>query len=354
MSKSNLTGGGHMALVLTRELLQKLAPRPANAAKAKIWDGYVAALASQEAHRLFAKFEITTKQRLAHLLAQWCHECSGFTLIWESGAYSAKRIVQIFGVGRHSAKVTTAEASRLAYNGPALFERVYGLGNERKAKELGNTQKGDGWRFRGCGIVQLTGRGAHEQYAEEIGCAIGDLEKPLNAIHGALLEWREKKCNTAADKDDIVAVTKKVNGGRNGLAERQMYLAKAKRLLSGLEVVADPIVIPAADGAEVPEDPGTVKTPVAAIANVSRKASALRRFGLALHGVWMSLGLGSVMEWLGYAQSILDQVTQFISDHAAAIAITGAIIGVLVIKYVLGLMAEDVDTGRYTPSGEAA
>jgi predicted chitinase len=346
-----------MALVLTREVLAKLAPRPANAAKAKIWDGYVNALTSQDAHRLFATFDISSKQRMAHLLAQWCHECAGFTLIWESGAYSAKRIVQIFGVGRHSARVTAAEASRLAYNGPALFDRVYGLGNPRKAKELGNTHKGDGWKFRGCGIVQLTGRGAHEQYAEEIGCAVSDLEKPINAIHGALLEWREKKCNIAADKDDIRAVTRKVNGGTNGLAEREMYLAKAKRLLASLDAnavpEAEPVVV-AQEGEEVPEDPATTKTPVAALASVSRKAGALRRFALALHALWMSVSLGGVMEWLGYAQSILNHVTQFIADHAMAITITGAILGVLVVKYVLGLMAEDVDTGRYTPSGEAA
>jgi predicted chitinase len=341
-------------LVLTKDVLQKLCPRPANAGKAKIWDGYVDALTSPKCAELFATFDITTKLRLAHVLAQWCHECAGFTLIWESGAYSAKRIVQIFGVGRHSAKVTAAEASRLAYNGPALFDRVYGLGNPKKAKELGNRQKGDGWRYRGCGIVQLTGRAAHEQYAEEIGCAVSDLEKPINAIHGALLEWKEKKCNVPADKDDIRAVTKKVNGGYNGLAEREMYLAKAKRLLSGLELVPTPIVIPAADGTEAPEDPAITKTPVAAIANVSRKASALRRMGLALHAIWMSLTLDALMEWLGYAQSIMSQVGQFVQQHALVILITGAILGVLVIKYVLGLMAEDVDTGRYTPSGEAA
>jgi predicted chitinase len=343
---------GHMALVLTRDVLAKLAPRPSNAAKAKIWDGYVEALTSEEAQRLFATFDITTKLRLAHVLAQWCHECAGFTLIWESGAYSAKRIVQIFGVGRHSARVTAAEASRLAYNGPALFDRVYGLGNPRKAKELGNTEKGDGWRYRGCGITQLTGRAAHERYAEEIGCAVSDIEKPINAIHGALLEWQEKKCNVAADKDDLRAVTKKVNGGYNGLAEREMYLAKAKRLLAGVDLEAPiPIAPPTED---TPEDPTLAKTPVAAIANVSRKASALKRFGLALHAIWMSLTLDALMEWLGYAQSILSQVSQFVQQHALVILITGAILGVLVVKYVLGLMAEDVEQGRYTPSGEAA
>jgi predicted chitinase len=341
-------------LVLTKDVLQKLCPRPANAGKAKIWDGYVDALTSPKCAELFATFDITTKLRLAHVLAQWCHECAGFTLIWESGAYSAKRIVQIFGVGRHSAKVTAAEASRLAYNGPALFDRVYGLGNPKKAKELGNTKVGDGWKFRGCGIVQLTGRGAHEQYAEEIGCAVSDLEKPINAIHGALLEWREKKCNVAADKDDLRAVTKKVNGGYNGLADREMYLAKAKRLLNALDTSA-PLPVDTLEPETQPVAEEPTKTPVAALAKVSRKASVLQKYMLApLHAVWMSVSLDKVMEWLGYGQSILAQVTQFISDHAAAITITAAIIGVLVIKYVLGLMAEDVDTGRYTPSGEAA
>lgn len=339
-----------MALILTREILQKLCPRPPNAAKAKIWDGYVEALTSAEAHRLFATFEITTKQRLAHLLAQWCHECSGFTLIWESGAYSAKRIVQMFGVGRHSAKVTAAEASRLAYNGPALFDRVYGLGNPNKARELGNTQKGDGWKFRGCGIVQLTGRGAHEQYAEEIGCAVSDLEKPINAIHGALLEWKEKKCNVPADRDDIRAVTKKVNGGYNGLADREMYLAKAKRLLSGLEVVAAPIVIPAADGTEAPEDPAATKTPTAALANVSRKARATR----GIKRAWQGLTLATILGYLAMAKETYLQVTEFVADHLMAIVITTALLSILAVKGIEAMMAEDVEEGRYVPSGEAA
>lgn len=223
-----------MAIALTRELLQVLTPRPSNPAKGLIWDAYVAALTSPEAAALFDKFGITTKLRLAHALAQWSHECGAWTLVWESGSYSAKRIMQIFGVGKHSAAVTQSEAVKLAHNGPALFDRVYGIGNPRKARELGNRDKGDGWRYRGCGVVQLTGRWAHETYAQKIGCPVDKLEAPLNSLHGALLEWEEKGCNAAADKDDIVAVTKKVNGGRNGLADRRNYLAKAKRLLEGL------------------------------------------------------------------------------------------------------------------------
>jgi len=225
-------------MALTRDILQSLCPRPKEGAKGRIWDGYVEALTSTQCADLFAKFGLTTKLRLAHFLAQTMHECMGMTLIWESGNYSAKRIMQIFGVGKHSAAVTQSEAARLAYNGPALFDRVYGIGNPRKAAELGNREKGDGWRFRGCGCMQLTGRWAHETYAKKIGCPVDELEKPFNSIYGALLEWDEKKCNVSADKDDIKAVTKKINGGQNGLADRRNYLAKAKRLLDSLPTEA--------------------------------------------------------------------------------------------------------------------
>jgi putative chitinase len=212
--------------MITRDVLAKLCPRPKSGPKAKIWDGYVDAIVSDDGRDLFQKYGVTTKLRQAHILAQWAHECSGFQIIWES------RIQQIFGVGRHSAAVTANEARALAGNGYALFERVYGLGNPRKARELGNTQKGDGWRFRGCSITQLTGRDAHTRYAAKIGCGLDEIEKPINGIHGALLEWKEKNCNAAADADDVVSVTKKINGGRNGLAERRTYLAKAKKLLA--------------------------------------------------------------------------------------------------------------------------
>jgi len=224
--------------LLTREVLQSLCPRPKGGAKGAIWDGYVDALLSPRGLALLNMYGVTTKLRVAHLLAQVLHESGGLTIVYESGAYSAKRIVQIFGVGRHTAAVTPNEAAKLAHNGPALFERVYGLGNPRKARELGNTQKGDGWRFRGTGLIQTTGRASHEEFASKIPCDLDKLCEPLNSLNAALLEWDEKKCNVSADKDDIKAVTKKINGGQNGLADRRNYLAKAKRLLDSLPTEA--------------------------------------------------------------------------------------------------------------------
>jgi len=219
--------------MINEPLLRALCPRPrSGASRQKAWDGYVAALVSDEAAKLFERYDVTTELRMAHVLANWGHETGGWQIVWESGAYSASRIMQIFGVGKHSARVTWPEAQRLAYNGPALFDRVYGLGNPRKAAELGNDRPGDGWAYRGCGIVQITGKRDHYRYAAMVGCKVEELQKPLNSIHAALCEWEAKGCGKWADKDDVVKVRKLINGGRNGLADVRAKLAKAKTLLA--------------------------------------------------------------------------------------------------------------------------
>ena len=84
---------------------------------------------------------------------------------------------------------------------------------------------------------------------------------------------------------------------------------------------------------------------------VSRKATWISRLTKALHAIWMSLGLGSVMEWLDTSNSVFDQVSEVVRNNALALAIGGAILGALALKYVLALMVEDVKDGRSTPSG---
>jgi len=228
-----------MSVSLTRDDLVHIASRPKNAAQAKVWDAYVAALMSAEASALFDRYQINTPRRMQHLLATIVGE-TNLSILWESGAYSAARIVQVFGVGHHSAAVTAAEAQRLAFNGPDLFERVYGLGNPRKAKELGNTQPGDGWRFRGLGPLQITGGYSHKRYAAQVGCAVEALSEPLNCLHAALCEWSEKNCNTYADQDDAVSIRKLINGGSlktpvsklNGLPNVMAALRLAKNVIN--------------------------------------------------------------------------------------------------------------------------
>lgn len=182
-------------------------------------------------------YGIDTPLRIQHFLAQIAHECGGFTITRENMRYRAERIVEIFGVGRHSARVTAEEAQRLAGNGPALANRVYGLGNPKKAAELGNTGPNDGWLYRGGGWLQLTGKGAYARVGAKIGIdlvANPDLTSasPLVAARIACAEFVSLNDSILfyCDADDILRVTRSVNGGRNGLADRIAYLKSAKEI----------------------------------------------------------------------------------------------------------------------------
>ena len=208
--------------ILTRAALQRFAPRPASGLRAQNWDDYVAAMV-EHGDELLAAAGIDQARELQHFMAQIGHESGGFTILWEDMRYRAPRILEIFGAGRHSAGITAAEADRLAGNPEALAERVYGLGNPRKARELGNTDPGDGYRYRGYGLMQITGRTDHERLLA------GDTS-PRGSIRAALSEWNEKGCSPLAMVDDVKSITRRINGGFNGLAERRALLARAKSI----------------------------------------------------------------------------------------------------------------------------
>lgn len=106
----------------------------------------------------YAKTKGVLRNQLAYILATIYHETGARMLpVRENMNYKAQRITQVFGAN-HSAKVTAAEAQKLAGNPQALAERVYGLGNPKKARELGNTAAGDGYKYRGGGVDQRTGK----------------------------------------------------------------------------------------------------------------------------------------------------------------------------------------------------
>jgi putative chitinase len=184
---------------------------------------------------LFETHGITSPLRMAHFLAQAMQETGSFTVLRESMNYSVPRMMEIFGVGHHSARITTTEAPGLAHNEHALSERVYGLGNPHKAAELGNTQAGDGFRYRGNGVLQTTGRDAHRR----MGLACGlDFEGnpdlvtlPENALKPALQEWSDGNLNHFADLGDIRTITRRINGGLNGFPERQAFVARLRARL---------------------------------------------------------------------------------------------------------------------------
>lgn len=136
--------------------------------------------------------------RLAHFLAQAAHETAKFQYFVELG-------------------------------GPSYCSRYEGRA------DLGNCQLGDGYRYRGRGIFQLTGRANYQSYGKLLGLDL--LTHPEKAADPevslliACAYWRSRKINAAADKDDCARVTKLINGGRNGLAEREAYTARLKGLL---------------------------------------------------------------------------------------------------------------------------
>jgi putative chitinase len=179
---------------------------------------------------LFEQHEIITSLRLSHFLAQALHETGGFRILRENMNFSAARLIEIFGINRHSAAVTAAEAEMLARDPEAIAERVYGLGNPRKSRELGNIQPGDGFRYRGNGVLQTTGRSNHRR----MGAACGiDFEgnpdlvtAPEHALKPALQAWTESHLNILADKNDIRTITRRINGDFIGLADREAWFNK--------------------------------------------------------------------------------------------------------------------------------
>jgi putative chitinase len=184
---------------------------------------------------LFDQHGVTTPLRMAHFLAQVLQETGGLTVRRENMNYSAPRLFEIFGVNHHSAAITHEEAFDLSRKPEQIAERVYGLGNPHKAAALGNTNPGDGFRYRGNGILQMTGRGAHRETGQAVGV---DFESnpdlattPEHALKPALEEWTKSGLNAFADRNDIRTITLRINGGFNGFPERQVWFNRVFRLL---------------------------------------------------------------------------------------------------------------------------
>lgn len=184
-----------------------------------------AVVAAEKLAWALPQYQIDTPLRVAHLLAQLAHE-SGFMPIAENLNYTAKRLPQVWPLRFP----TLASAQRCAGNPEALGNTVYAgrLGN-------GRPESGDGYRYRGRGMIQLTGRENYRTYGKIIGYdleANPDLlrEYGISALVAGAF-WRARNLNRWADIDDVTSVTRLINGGLNGLQERVVYLQRAKKAL---------------------------------------------------------------------------------------------------------------------------
>ena len=177
----------------------------------------------------FKKYAINTQKRIAHFLAQLHEETGGFIRLSENLNYTPTGLIETFGTNQIS--VTQANlygrTAKHKANQEAIANIVYG--GVWGKKNLGNTQVGDGWRFRGRGLIHLTGRANYQAYKNYSGVDVivnPDLaSRPDIAIDIAGWFWSVKyKLNPIADTNNIKAITKEINGGLTNFSKRVEHL----------------------------------------------------------------------------------------------------------------------------------
>lgn len=200
---------------------------------ASVLDAYVEPL-----NDVMTRYQIDNHRRVAMFLAQTGHESGGYrsTRITENLNYRVSALTAMFG-----SRISAADAARYGRDDTkgqkADQEDIANIiyGGEWGRKNLGNTQPGDGWKFRGRGLIQLTGRSNYQSFADamkmSLDAAIAFIETPKGACESAARFWKINDINRLADADDVVAATRKINGGTIGLAEREDLYREALRVL---------------------------------------------------------------------------------------------------------------------------
>jgi putative chitinase len=183
---------------------------------------------------LFEEYEINSNLRIAGFMAQCAHESADFTRLEENLNYSEKALNSVFG--RYFGK-GKRDAKDYARNPKEIANYVYQDEFRSKRGALGNTEPGDGWRFRGRGIKQLTGRNNYTAFAKSVGMSAEEAAEyvatPKGAIESACWFWKTNKLERYADDDDNLGLTKKINGGTIGLDDRNKRYKDAKAILDG-------------------------------------------------------------------------------------------------------------------------
>lgn len=170
--------------------------------------------------------EINTPKRLAVFLGQIAVECVELTVFEENLNYSAQGLMKTW-----PKRFPTIEIANQYHRQPekiANFVYANRLGN-------GDSASGDGWKYRGRGPLQLTGKERYKQFGDIMGIDLvadpGKLLDKKTGMRSATLYWKSRNLNEWADKDDFKKVTLLINGGYIGLEHREKYWAAAKKVL---------------------------------------------------------------------------------------------------------------------------
>lgn len=171
-------------------------------------------------------YDITTPQRIAAFLAQCAHESGGFTAIKENLNYKAESLVKVFPKYFKSLE----EANQYAKQPEKIANKIYGgrMGN-------GDEASGDGYRYCGRGLIQITGKSNYQSFADSLGIDVNDTPDYLATFEGAVQSacwfWEANNLNRWADAGDILTLTKKINGGTIGLDDRTARYNHALQVL---------------------------------------------------------------------------------------------------------------------------
>jgi putative chitinase len=169
-----------------------------------------------------------TPQRLACFLAQISHESGGFNFVKENLNYGAKGLMATF-----KKYFPTEDLAKQYERKPAMIaNRVY-------ANRMGNgpESSGDGYKFCGRGLIQLTGKDNYTRFANALEISVDEcvayMETPEGACSSAGWFWDSNSLNNYCDRGDFVGLTKRINGGTIGLADRQHHYEVALKALQG-------------------------------------------------------------------------------------------------------------------------
>lgn len=205
--------------MLTADALHKCFPKANKDNLNKYADALIAAC---------EEFEINTPKRVAGFLSQVAHESAQFSAIKENLNYKASALTALFGsriTAAQAAEVGRDDATKKAANQEGIANIIYG--GAWGAKNLGNVNEGDGWAFRGRGLIQLTGRSNYTRCGQGLGKDLATdpsyLETPEGAVRSAAWFWKSRGLNEVADTGDVRKMTKLVNGGDLGLADREHH-----------------------------------------------------------------------------------------------------------------------------------
>jgi putative chitinase len=192
-------------------------------------DGNAEAAAwADAAMQILPKYEIDTANRIAGFFAQCGHESVGFKVLEENLNYRAETLEKLF----------SKYFSKAGRNAADYAKQPEKIANVIYANRMGNgdTASGDGYRFRGRGVIQLTGRDNYTAFGKSIGMTpeqvIDYVTTKKGALESACWYWNSRKINAAADANDIVKMTKLINGGTIGLDDRKKHYEQALAKLS--------------------------------------------------------------------------------------------------------------------------